>query len=399
MADMAAEKVVPSSRILAEAAASAGPAATGGPSATSPQAAAPGDATICATYGWTGWTVELPPPPQARPALKQTTAMVRAVFQAMVDHLGVGDKAAVPDVNHLLTDTGLADTIDHSLVTSAHNANLDKIRGITQGLVSRHQDIAADVARAAKMGTELNREIWDEVCELRSALHAAGPGKLSAGVESGLIERLGTSVRDVWKKYERVAGANKASADAMGPLTLAEMKTLAPQANSDTLRKYLPYLNKAMLAAGITTPEREAAFLAQVLHETDQLKTLTEYGDRSYFDSRYGPQTAAGRSLGNTQPGDGARYRGRGALQITGRSNYAAAGKALGVDLVHHPDRADDAEHAFDIAAWFWQSHHLNDAADTDDLNAVTRTINGGTNGAAERQKYYDKARDVLGSD
>ncbi|WP_062999301.1 glycoside hydrolase family 19 protein [Nocardia mikamii] len=367
--------------------------------ATSPQAAAPDDATTCPTYGWTGWTVELPPPPQARQALKQTTGMVQAVFQAMVDHLGVGDKAAVPDVNRLLTDAGLADTIDHSTVTSAHNATVDKLRGVTQGLVSRHADIAAEVASAARMGTELNRDIWDEVGELRSALHAAGPGKLSAGVEIGLIERLRTSLREVWKKYERVAGANKASADAMGPLTFAEMKTLAPKANSDTLRKYLPYLNKAMLAAGITTPEREAAFLAQVLHETDQLKTLTEYGDRNYFDSNYGPQTAVGRSLGNTQPGDGARYRGRGALQITGRSNYAAAGKAIGVDLVHHPERADDPEHAFDIAAWFWRSHHLNDAADADDLNAVTRTINGGDNGAAARRKYYDKARDVLDAD
>lgn len=388
---MGVERVVPTSRILAEAAAQE--------RATSPQAAGPDDATICPTYGWTGWTVDLPAPPRARPALRHTTGLVRALFQAMVDHLGVGDKAAVPDVNQVLRTTGLDDTIDKSLVATAHNATVDKIRGVTQGLVSRHRDIAAKVADAATMGTELNREIWDEVCELRSALHAVGTGPLSTSVEVGLIERLRTSLRKIAKKYEAVAGTNESTGDAMGPLTLNDLKALVPKTNSGTLDTYLPYLNKAMLSAGITTPEREAAFLAQVLHETDKLKTLTEYGDRDYFDSNYGPHTAVGRSLGNTHPGDGSRYRGRGALQITGRSNYEAAGKAIGVDLVAHPDKADDPDHAFDVAAWYWKTHHLNETADSGDLNAVTRTINGGSNGAAERREYYDKARDVLDAD
>lgn len=397
---MGVERVVPTSRILAEAAAQE--------RATSPQAAGPDDATICPTYGWTGWTVDLPAPPRARPALRHTTGLVRALFQAMVDHLGVGDKAAVPDVNQVLRTTGLDDTIDKSLVATAHNATVDKIRGVTQGLVSRHRDIAAKVADAATMGTELNREIWDEVCELRSALHAVGTGPLSTSVEVGLIERLRTSLRKIAKKYEAVAGTNESTGDAIGPLTLNDLKALVPKTNSAagiasvpdaTLAKYLPYLNKAMLSAEITTPDREAAFLAQVLHETAGLRTLDEYGDRAYFDNNYGPQTAVGRSLGNTHPGDGSRYHGRGALQLTGRSNYEAAGKAIGIDLVAHPDKADDPDHAFDTAAWYWENKDLNKVLEKKGFDEVTHRVNGGSIGAHERHRLYDKARDVLDAD
>ncbi|MBB5911237.1 putative chitinase [Nocardia transvalensis] len=325
--------------------------------------------------------------------------MVRGVFQAMVDHLGIGDKAAVPDVNELLRQTGLADTVDTSIVTDEHNAAVDRIRGVKQRLTTQHEGIAAKVASAAKRGTELNRDIWNEVCDLRSALQAAGTKTLPASTEVALIEHLRTSLRTIGKKYEAVAGDNRADGDTMGPLTPEQLKSLASKTDSDTLRKYLPYLNKAMRDAGITTPEREAAFLAQIIHETDKLKTLTEYGDADYFNGLYGPHTPVGRSLGNTRSGDGARYAGRGALQITGRSNYREAGKAIGVDLEKHPEKAAEPKHAFDVAAWYWKTHHLNDDADKSDIDAITREINGGTNGDAERRKYYDKARDVLDAD
>ncbi|WP_227983250.1 glycoside hydrolase family 19 protein [Nocardia spumae] len=389
------QQAVSTSRIVAEAAAAGRPS----PGATSPEAAAPADATICPTYGWTGWTVELSPPPGAHDAVKQLTELVQVVFQAMVDQLGVGDKATVPDVNELLRTTGLSDALDESLVSDAHSATVERIRNIKKGLISQHAVIAAGVATTAKVGTALNRDIWNEVGELRTALHAVGTGKLSARVEVGLLDRLRTSLREMWKKYDAVVGANKSNGDGMGPLTLADLKSLVPKTTSGRLREYLPYLNKAMREAGITNPKREAAFLAQVIHETDQLKTLTEYGDDDYFDSRYGPQTSVGRSLGNTRPGDGSRYPGRGALQITGRSNYREAGKALGIDLEGHPKQAADPEHAFDVAAWYWKSHHLNDDADKSDLDAITREINGGNTGANERRRYYDKAREILDAD
>ncbi|MEV5650267.1 glycoside hydrolase family 19 protein [Nocardia sp. NPDC052254] len=384
-----------SSRIVGESATADRP----GPRSDSPYTAAPADATTCPTYGWTGWTVELSPPPKAHAALRLLTALTQGVFQAMVDQLGVGGKAAVPDVNTLLRDTGLSDTIDKSLATDAHNATLDRMRSVKKGLIAQHADITAQVATTAKMGTALNRDIWNAVADLRTALAAAGSGKLSAQVEVGLLDQLRTSLRKIWKKYDAVVNANNSTKDGMGPLTLADLKSLMPKTSSDKLREYLPYLNKAMLAARITDPKREAAFLAQVIHETDKLKTLTEYGDDDYFDSNYGPGTAIGRSLGNTHSGDGSRYRGRGALQITGRSNYRAAGKALGIDLEDHPGQAAEPEHAFDIAGWYWKSHHLNGHADKSDLDAITRDINGGSTGAGERRDYYDRARKILDAD
>ncbi|WP_433677703.1 glycoside hydrolase family 19 protein [Nocardia sp. CA-119907] len=398
---MVDDQAVFSSRTIAEASASAGPS----PGATAPETAGPANSTSCPTYGWTGWTVELSPPPKAHSAVKQMTALVQVVFQAMVDQLGVGDKAAVPDVNELLRLTGLSDTIDKSLVTDAHNIAVERMQGIKQGLIAQHRHITASVAATAKMGTALNRDIWNEVADLRAALHAAGNGKLSTQMEIGLLDRLRTSLRTVWQKYNAVTDANKSNGNAMGPLTLDDLKSLAPGADPDKLRQYLPYLNRAILEAGITTPKREAAFLAQIIHETDKLKTLTEYGDEDRFNRLYGPQTAVGRSLGNTNtPRDGARYPGRGALQITGRSNYREAGKHLGIDLERYPEEAAKPEHAFDVAAWYWTEHDLNAAADQlpDDpdklgrFDAISREINGGSNGAAERREYYLKARDRL---
>ena len=100
--------------------------------------------------------------------------------------------------------------------------------------------------------------------------------------------------------------------------------------------------------------------------------------------------------LGNTEPGDGKRFKGRGPIQITGRSNYAKYGGLLGRDLVAEPALAAAPELAFATAGLFWQSNGLNELADTDDFVKITRRINGGTNGLADRQMYYARARAVL---
>ena len=87
--------------------------------------------------------------------------------------------------------------------------------------------------------------------------------------------------------------------------------------------------------------------------------------------------------LGNTEPGDGVRFKGRGLIQLTGRANYTSYGQAIGQDLIHGVNMnkvADDPKMAVDVACWFWSSRHLNSHADQDDLNKITRRINGGTN-------------------
>jgi len=102
------------------------------------------------------------------------------------------------------------------------------------------------------------------------------------------------------------------------------------------------------------------------------------------------------RDLGNTQPGDGKRYKGRGPIQLTGRNNYRAAGGALGLELEANPQRAADVDVGFRVAAWFWTSRGLNLLADVGDFREITRRINGGFNGLPQREAYSRRALEVL---
>jgi putative chitinase len=137
---------------------------------------------------------------------------------------------------------------------------------------------------------------------------------------------------------------------------------------------------------------RAAHFLAQTCHESDQFCTTVEYGGDAYF-ARYDGRA----DLGNTEPGDGARFRGRGLIQITGRANYAAIGAKLGLDLLDNPDQAADPAISLRIACEFWKSRNLNDFADQDDALAVTWLVNGGFNGLDNRQAALARAKAALG--
>jgi predicted chitinase len=171
------------------------------------------------------------------------------------------------------------------------------------------------------------------------------------------------------------------------------LQEIMPKLIKEKRDLYLPFLNEAMAKYEINTPLRAAAFLAQIAHESDELK---------YFEEIWGPTSAQKRyegrkDLGNIEPGDGFRYRGRGPIQITGRANYKKYGELLGVDLEGNPDLAAKPEFAFQTAALYWESHDLNDLADVEDLITITKRINGGLNGLAERQRYYEVAKKALG--
>jgi putative chitinase len=112
---------------------------------------------------------------------------------------------------------------------------------------------------------------------------------------------------------------------------------------------------------------------------------------------RYEPPSELASKLGNTQPGDGQRFKGRGPIQITGRFNYKKYGELLGIDLCANPALAAAPEVAFATAGLFWQSNGLNALADAQQFVAITRRINGGTNGLEDRQRYYERAKAVLG--
>lgn len=140
---------------------------------------------------------------------------------------------------------------------------------------------------------------------------------------------------------------------------------------------------------GINTPIRQSHFLAQCAHESAGMRTTVEYASGKEYEGR--------KDLGNTQSGDGVRYKGRGLIQLTGRANYAAYGKKLGVDLVGHPELAAAFPAAIETAALYWVDHGLNELADKDATVAITKRINGGVNGLSQRKLYLAKAKKALG--
>lgn len=174
-------------------------------------------------------------------------------------------------------------------------------------------------------------------------------------------------------------------------VTAAQLHAIMPLAEARA-EVFAPILADVMLFRQINTPTRAAAFLAQVGHESGQLRLLRELWGPTPAQIKYEGRV----DLGNTQPGDGKRFMGRGLIQITGRKNYAACGAALGLDLIANPDLLAKPQNAAASAAWFWLSNNLNRFADREDFIGLTRAINGGTNGITDRRALWDRAKAAL---
>jgi putative chitinase len=170
-------------------------------------------------------------------------------------------------------------------------------------------------------------------------------------------------------------------------MTQSDLLAIMPFAKLRIAAFFAP-LVAAMQEFEINTSARQAAFLAQVGHESGQLRYVRELASGVAYEGR--------ADLGNTQPGDGRRYKGRGLIQITGRKNYEACGEALGLDLIGQPELLEQPVNACRSAGWFWQAHGLNELADAGDQVRVTRHVNGGVNGLADRLALYEKAKEVL---
>ncbi len=181
-------------------------------------------------------------------------------------------------------------------------------------------------------------------------------------------------------------------------LTDSQLQQIMPTLTPQKRQMYLPFLNAIMPQYGITSPLRQAAFLAQIAHESGELKFWEEIWGPTAAQKRYEPPSDLATRLGNTQPGDGKRYKGRGPIQITGRFNYGKYGQLLGLDLVGNPDLASTTQVGFETACQFWQVNGLNELADIPDFTAITKKINGGLNGQADREKYYTRAKQALGA-
>jgi putative chitinase len=184
--------------------------------------------------------------------------------------------------------------------------------------------------------------------------------------------------------------------------------------------KWLEPLKETFEKYNIDTPQRQACFIGQCMHESNGFKTLTEnlnYSARGLmatWPSRFPNEEVAnqyarnsekianrvyGGRMGNgpEETGEGWKYRGRGIKQLTGKDNYERCGSGMGVDLVSNPDLLLDPKYAALSAGWFWNKHNLNDLADKNDIETMTKRINGGLLGLDARKAAIAKAKSVLG--
>lgn len=214
----------------------------------------------------------------------------------------------------------------------------------------------------------------------------------------------------------------------MNSITEKQLRAMLAASDADDRPgQWIAPLNVSMQAWDISTPLRQSVFLAQVLHESSELRHLEEGLSYStprlrqvfptHFTSdeeaaRYSrqPEKLANRVYanrmgnGNEASGDGWRYRGRGLIQLTGRESYAGFSKAALINALINPDLLTQAPAAAQSAGWFWATHRLNELADRSadadggtHFVTITRRINGGTNGLLQRQAYWVRVRQALG--
>jgi putative chitinase len=157
---------------------------------------------------------------------------------------------------------------------------------------------------------------------------------------------------------------------------------------------YAPFIDEACQVFQITTPARLAAWLAQIGHESGSFQYTEELASGEAYEGR--------ANLGNTEPGDGPRYRGHGLIQTTGRFNHRATTNGLRAygcpDFEAEPDKLSEPRWAALSAGWYWQSHGCNALADEGDFERITRVINGGMNGYEDRKRRWEKAKAALGA-
>ena len=172
-------------------------------------------------------------------------------------------------------------------------------------------------------------------------------------------------------------------------ITLDDLAAICKHSKRDRLELFVEPLNATMNEFGISeNPARETHFLAQICHESGCFRYVEELASGEAYEGR--------ADLGNTEAGDGVRYKGRGLIQITGRANYKACGDALGHDFIADPEALEQPLFACRSAGWFWDSRHLNEYADKGDIRAITKRINGGLNGFSDRQSYLALAQERL---
>ena len=172
-------------------------------------------------------------------------------------------------------------------------------------------------------------------------------------------------------------------------ITSEQLREIFVNAKQSAIEEFSEPISQVMETYEINTSLRQAHFLAQIGHESGELRYREEIATGAAYEGR--------KDLGNTQPGDGRRFKGRGLIQLTGRLNYATYGEDIGIDLTHEPERvATDKDLCVGVAGWYWNRRRLNKYADRDDVITITKRINGGLIGLTDRKRILELAKSVL---
>lgn len=321
--------------------------------------------------------------------------------------LGVIAGAAIGDIVGEKVGTWLS-TVDWAdvgnTISDAWKTTTEWTKNKFDGAVTYIQDSWKSVS---ELGTKVFTSVSDWFSEkLGKAKELASTAVAAVSHAAGEVVDRAKSVRDT--AYEKGSAVANKAADIVKN-TASTVTGGLYKGGSDANKVALI---KEMNAQGIKDPKEQAMFLSQMDHESGGFKHYEEnlnYGAkglRKTFGKYYtndadaerdarNPEAIAnrvyGNRMGNTDAGDGYKYRGRGAIQLTGKDNYNRAGKALGLDLVNNPDLAKDPATAAKIAAWYWKDRKLGEAGRAGDVTAATKKINGGTNGLDDRKAKYDQ--------
>lgn len=240
--------------------------------------------------------------------------------------------------------------------------------------------------RAAEFTQQLDEgPVWDEIKK-----KAAG-----AALATGIVGAAATQFGDKAKTNVPPSAAPQAaiSQQYKEPEQTKLEKPVIKSTSQTANTKIQDSLAVTAISAGIEGEEL-AAFMAQMAHETLSFTSFVERGSEKYFKQMYdikGKDPEKAKLLGNTKPGDGYKYRGRGYIHLTGKDNYAKAAKATGHDLVKKPELAADPYIAGEIAVWFWKQRIRPNVKDWSDTKAVTRRINPALQGLEDRDaNFYD---------
>ncbi len=256
-------------------------------------------------------------------------------------------------------------------------------RSVGRGGVNRSGDV-----KTVQVLLNLNRERFT-VGDPVAVDGAIGDQTLSA-IEAFQRKAMGLGAAD--GRVDPGGGTLQALAAGMPRgLSAEKVQGIMINAGPGRVGTFAALLLAKMAARAIDKPLRQAHFLAQVGHESGELTFTEEIADGSAYEGR--------ADLGNTEPGDGPRFKGRGLIQLTGRANYRAYGQAIGVDLLSDDNArrvATEPDLAVDVACWFWETRALNSLADTDDVRAITRRINGGLNGLPDRERQLGRGKFFL---